>query len=263
MYREPKNSLLDVTPEILNDLKMKHPEAKRAAIGSLIQGPLQKKSVEEVTFEAINAHAIYTAVKKTNGAAGPSVGDSDLWRRLLCSKQFKTKPSNLCSALADLARKLNVKVIDPVHLRAFVAGRLVPLDKKPGVRPIRIGEVPRRIISNATVNLLKPGLVEATAPLQTCAGIPGGIEASIHAMRWMYEDPATEGILLVDASNAFNALNRAAALHNVQYSCPELSTFVSNLYSCEAEMFVANSDETILSREGTTQGWPESMGFLR
>ena len=80
-------------------------------------------------------------------------------------------------------------------------------------------------------------------------------------MRRIFEDPATEGILLVDASNAFNALNRAAALHNVRFSCPELSTFVRNLYGCDAELFVANSDETILSREGITQGGPESMAF--
>ena len=33
-----------------------------------------------------------------------------------------------------------------------------------------------------------------------------------------------------------------------------------NLYACEAELFVANSEETLLSKEGTTQGGPESMG---
>ena len=50
-------------------------------------------------------------------------------------------------------------------------------------------------------------------------------------------------------------------IEDLRYSCPELSTFVSNVYGCEAELFVANSSETILSREGTTQGGPESMGF--
>jgi hypothetical protein len=80
-------------------------------------------------------------------------------------------------------------------------------------------------------------------------------------MRQIYEDPVTDGVLLIDASNAFNALNREAALHNVQYTCPGLSTFVKNLYSGQAELFVASSGETILSKEATTQGGPESMGF--
>jgi hypothetical protein len=109
--------------------------------------------------------------------------------------------------------------------------------------------------------LLKPELVAVTAPLQTCAGLSGGIEASIHAMRRMFEDEETEAVLLVDASNAFNALNRKAALHNIRYTCPEISTFLQNIYQCDAELFLQSSDEVIYSREGTTQGGPESMGF--
>ena len=179
----------------------------------------------------------------------------------LCSKQHKKKPAELCQAIADLAKKLNRVEVLPSLLQAFVAGRLIPLDKSPGVRPIGIGEVLRRIVSSATMALLKPDLINATAPLQTCAGLPGGIEASIHAMRQMYEDDDVEGVLLVDASNAFNALNRKAALHNVQYTCPELSTFVKNIYGCNAELFVSGSDQVVYSCEGTTQGGPESMGF--
>ena len=77
----------------------------------------------------------------------------------------------------------------------------------------------------------------------------------------MFEDPEMEAVLLVDASNAFNALNRKAALHNIQHTCPEFATYVRNIYRCEAELFLANSDEIIRSEEGTTQGGPESMGF--
>ena len=94
-----------------------------------------------------------------------------------------------------------------------------------------------------------------TSPLQTYAGLSGGIEAAIHAMRRMFEDEDTEAVLFVDASNAFNALNWKAALHNIQYTCPELSTFLHNLYQRDAELFlpIPNSEEIIYSREGTTQ----------
>ena len=34
-----------------------------------------------------------------------------------------------------------------------------------------------------------------------------------------------------------------------------------NIYSNEAELFLPNTEEVVLSREGTTQGGPESMGF--
>ena len=251
----------DISPEVLKVLHEKHPNGNEAEDGSLIQGPLPKKLAEEVMYENLDGKAIYMAAKKVNGAAGPSGADSDLWQRLLCSKQHKKKPAGLCQAISDLAKKLNRDIIASSHMQAFVAGRLIPLDKSPGVRPIGVGEVLRRIVSSATMTVLKPELVAATAPLQTYAGLAGGIEASIHAMRQIYEDEETEGILLVDATNAFNALNRKAALHNVQYTCPELANFVRNIYCKDAELFLPNSKEVIYSREGTTQGGPESMGF--
>ena len=92
-------------------------------------------------------------------AAGPSGDDAILWHKLLYSNQFKKKPSELCHELAVLARKLNTETIQTKYLLGFVAGRLIPLDKQPGVRPIGIGEIPRRIVSSVTVSLLNPNVV--------------------------------------------------------------------------------------------------------
>ena len=80
-------------------------------------------------------------------------------------------------------------------------------------------------------------------------------------MRRMFDSDETEAVLLIDASNAFNALNRKAALHNIEYTCPEFATFARNLYQCDAELFVPGSEDIVMSREGTTQGGPESMGL--
>ena len=60
-------------------------------------------------------------------------------------------------------------------------------------------------------------------------------------MRSIYEDPDTDGILLVDAQNAFNALNRAAALRNIQWIRPEISTILINIYRAPAELFAGGS----------------------
>ena len=46
----------------------------------------------------------------------------------------------------------------------------------------------------------------------------------IHAMQKIYNDEEIEVILLVDAKNAFNSLNRTAAFRNCQVLCPSLST---------------------------------------
>ena len=99
--------------------------------------------------------------KRTGGSSGPSGMDSDGWKRILCSKQFKAKPMELCDSLADLARKLCTHHINPVYLKAFTACRLVPLNKKPGVRPVGIGEVLRYIVGKALTKVANGDLAVA------------------------------------------------------------------------------------------------------
>ena len=76
----------------------------------------------------------------------------------------------------------------------------------------------------------------------------------------MFDDENTEAVLLVDASNAFNNLNRQAALHNIQTLCPPLATVLINTYRFDTQLFI---DKTfILSQEGTTQGDPLAMSMF-
>ena len=59
----------------------------------------------------------------------------------------------------------------------------------------------------------------------------------------------------MDASNAFNALNRTAATNNMQYVCPPLAKYFENTYREPTDLYVANSEGVIIkSCEGFTQG---------
>ena len=103
--------------------------------------------------------------------------------------------------------------------------------------------------------VLKKDVQKDAGPLQTCAGHEGGIEAAIHAMAEVHNNEDTESILLVDASNAFNALNRTAATNNMQYVCPPLAKYFENTYREPTDLYVANSEGVIIkSSEGFTQG---------
>ena len=250
---DSRGSLLKATPHVIESLTSKHPSASPIQEDMLLNGPIYQ--VDNVIFENIDAQAIYNAAKNTNGAAGPSGMDSDGWQRILCSKSFKSSSVELCEAVAQLAKKLATNLVDPSTLSEYTACRLIPLDKNPGVRPIGIGEVLRRVIGKAITTLLKPEILSTTAPLQACAGLQGGVEASIHALRSIFEDTDSHGILLVDADNAYNALNRSMALQNIRVSCPEFAVYLINTYRQPAKLFIPETGGTyILSREGTTQG---------
>ena len=93
-------------------------------------------------------------------------------------------------------------------------------DGTPGIRPIGVGEVMRRLIGKLLISVIKKDITTAAGPLQTCSGLKAGIEAAIHAMHDKFEDESTKAILLVDAENAFNKLNRKAALENIKKLCP-------------------------------------------
>jgi len=87
--------------------------------------------------------------------------------------------------------------------------------KCPGVHPIGIGEVVQRIIAKTVLCIVKLNILEAAGPLQLCAGQDAGCEAAVHAMRSIFSDSSAQGVLLVDATNAFNCLDRQVALHNM------------------------------------------------
>ena len=93
--------------------------------------------------------------------------------------------------------------------------------------------------------------------MQLCGNQIAGCEAAVHAVREMFNDEGTQGVLLVDATNAFNSLNRNVALHNIQFNCPEIATILINTYR-RLPMLMIDRQE-LLSEEGTTQGDPLSM----
>ena len=90
-------------------------------------------------------------------------------------------------------------------------------------------------------------------------GQQAGCEAAVHAMSSLYDSQTTEAILLVDANDAFNSLNREVALRNIQHLCPSLSVVLINTYREDIELFVDGA--TLLSTEGTTQGDPLAMAM--
>ena len=80
----------------------------------------------------------------------------------------------------------------------------------------------------------------------------------MHAVVDMFNEENTEGVIQVDASNAFNSINRKILLHNAKILCPQFAVYIYNSYCNPARLFIVGGDE-IKSSEGTTQGDPIAM----
>ena len=169
---------------------------------------------------------IREAALRTKGSGGPSGVDANVFKRILTCKSFKKSSANLCDALATMTRNLCTEYIDPRTIEPILANRLIPLDKGEGaVRPIGVGKVIRRVIGKCVMKVTKEDVIDDSGSLQVCAGLRNGSEAAVHAMHSIFEEEETDAVLLIDASNAFNTLNRAAALYNIRILCPPIATY--------------------------------------
>ena len=91
------------------------------------------------------------------------------------------------------------------------------------------------------IQITKPNILDVTESLQVSAGQKSGSEAAVHAMNSkhsVFHADETDAALLIDATNAFNMLNRVAALHNILILCPTIATFVINTYRLTVRLFV-------------------------
>ena len=211
-----------------------------------------------VVFESITGQLIRTIAIRTEGAAGPSGLEAGDWRRM-CSS-FQDASRELCNAIAAVGRRIYTTFVDPEGLEALTLSRLVALNKQPGVRPIGVGEIARRIISKAILLVLNEDILKVARVQQLCVDQQSGCEAAIHAMRSVFESPSCQAILQVHDTNAFNNLNRMTALINTLHSCPSIAPALINTYRYDSNLFI--DGKTISSCEGTTQGDPLAMAMF-
>ena len=185
-----ENGILPLNDQTLKLLKEKHPNAAEASKDVLL--PDMPEKLHEIRYEEITAESIRRAALRTKGGAGPSNMDADGWKRMLTSNSFGSCSTDLCKAIAEVVRKLSSSKDTTHSLEAFLACRLIPLDKNPGLRPIGVGEVFRRIVGKALVNAIREDVVNSVGSFQVCAGQEAECEAAVHAIHDMFMEEETE-----------------------------------------------------------------------
>lgn len=277
---------------VVDVLREKHPDLREPLLIGQPHGSFEPVAAAEWKKPIpvnITAEVMERVATRLSGAAGPDGVDSvDLRNWLLRfgheSDLLRTEMAKWCEWLANSHPPW-------AAYRGLMAGRLVALDKLPGVRPLGIGSIFRRLLAKGLIAVIGQQATSACSNLNLCAGLPAGIEGAVHAVRQVTTPvrsagevplppapPAEEapvpqtgesvesviptGTLLVDARNGFNELNRKAMLWTVRSKWPNGALFAFNCYRHSGQLILRRQGracETLLSKEGVTQGDPLSM----
>ena len=192
----------------------------------------------------MDACVIRRAAFHIHSAVGPSGVNAFAWQRL-CSS-FGDASVGFCNALASVAHCFAMSEIDFAFLAPFNDCKLIPFDKNPGVRPIGIGDVPRRIFAKAILYCIGDDIAEAQIPCK----FGYWMRSRYACHEGPFCDDRTEAALMIDASNPFNSVNHQAALYNISTA---MSMVLHNTFGAPTHLFVTGQGE-ISSHEYTTHG---------
>ena len=124
--------------------------------------------------------------------------------------------SRLREAVADLAMHLANGIVDWTDIRALMAKRLIALDKCPGVHPIGIGECLRHILGCVLALVTGWEAQSACGWISLLVGCNQELKGLFTLCQpcMMITLMMVGAFFLMDATNVYNSVNRAAALWN-------------------------------------------------
>ena len=137
-----------------------------------------------------------------------------------CLLRFGVASGELWLIVAEMGEWLSNGQPPWAAYRALMSGRLIALDKSPGIRPVGIGETWRRLLDKCLLRVSGQEAKAVCGTEQLAGGVEAGIERVIHDARLQWAQHSQEedwGFILIDARNAFNEENRTAMLWAVQH----------------------------------------------
>ena len=174
----------------------------------------------------------------------------------------RTVTSKLLKALRGLQSMASRGAL-PVACTWILRSRLIFLKKKDSTkpRPIRVGEILRRVVGKHISQRLKDTLQPVLANMrQWGVGVPGGCEAMVH-FRHLIEAAAQNGTIAplvcmdLDLQNCFCTLEWDAMRSDISNHAPDLLPWLNWQQQSASEVVLPCNAETTVAR-GAEQGDP-------
>ena len=255
-----------------DDLRSKHPRPAPVAREALreLEQLLANGDVPEPEPWIVSDKDVDEAVKNLDGSAGVTGNDAASWRAMLTKHGLRSE--ELRKAIARLTTIMGAADVPWKKLEGLRVCRLVALGYENAngykVRPLGIGEVLARLLSQLAVRKTRQELIDNIGIDNLVVGVPGGCEGAVKAASELLrslqsaasdvqaeiEPGKLPAMLLLDASNAFNCQPRAVCLLMCRLLWPSMARYALNVYRGDAWLCIEG--KVLQSCEGTTQGCP-------
>jgi len=137
----------------------------------------------------------------------------------------------------------------------FFSVRMLRLDNKcGGIRPIVVGFTLSRLAFKCANSAVLAHVRPDFSPRQLGLATPGGYEAAVYTTRRFLEKLASDHVVKLDFSSAFNNIHRGDMLQTVFDRIPELYAITCSSYSVPSVLYYG--PYSLLSQDGTQQGDP-------
>ena len=223
---EDGGPIMDATEELANVMRQKHPE----------------RLTTEITAEAEQTAAAIIASRKQvidaiRSFSWASAGGPDGLRpshlKQMTGREASDGTEKLLDSLLNFTNLCLSGHVPSQIQPEFFGCRLLAFGKPDGgVRPIAIGNTLRRMIAKIACSSVYVLAADILAPVQLGVGVRGGAEVAVQAARsFLSSMSASEGLVKLDFSNAFNCVSRDAVIKAVAELIPSLTPFVICSYS--------------------------------
>jgi len=245
---QPDAVITEITTSLVDALKRKNPPADHPTPAL----PLPP----EANDCAVDPEDIARAMMRMNRHAAP---DMFGWRAEHLQELPPDVRALIARALAAIAARPQ---LIPPSLRPYIAGaRQVPLRKPDGlgIRPIAVGCLFRRIVAKAMAAACRTAIAQALEPLQLGLSAGAGTEQALHRLRMVHAASGAGAVFAeLDATNAFNTVDRATVIREVDRVVPGIAAWVRLCYE-QPSLLVVRATEGLVwyeSARGVQQGDP-------
>ena len=159
-----------------------HPEA-RSPTAAILDSYLDRPP--ELVPVNITDNTVTAVAGRLSGGAGPGGTDSvSLHNCLLHFGAASVEPRLI---VGDFTEWMSNGRPPWAAYRAMIRGRMIAMDKKPGIRPVGLGDSWRQMMAKCLLQVMGQEAKAACGKAQLAGGVESGIEGGIHSMHILWE----------------------------------------------------------------------------